>query len=418
MSFGKHFLSALIAKGATSQLIHGGSIKHLFKGSEIPLFEFVFSHTKKHAALPQPETILAHTGEELPKAVEPDSYYLDLMKKRHVEYELKKSMSASADHLKALKHDEALGTMTESVLDLVRDQYGTELHDFRDSADILLPTYYAQATGLDKGLSFGWPYLDTMTGGMLPGDIISFVGRPALGKTWQMLYGAHYGWLQAELDKNSPGSPRLFVSMEMKTVPIEQRLAAMHLSIPAFEVKNGLFTDVTFPKYKGGLSELKGFKAPFWVVNGRLTSTVEDIEVLARLLKPAAIFIDGAYLMQNKHSKNRYERVADNLDLLKGLADLAPTVCSWQFNREASKKKKEGEDPALEDIGYSDTIGQHSSLVLGLFESESVETTKTRRVKVLKGRNGETGEFMTNFNFDKMDFSQVEDTSVEKLQFA
>ena len=45
--------------------------------------------------------------------------------------------------------------------------------------------------------------------------------------------------------------------------------------------------------------------------------------------------------------------------------------------------------------------------MLGLFEEENVETLKQRRVKILKGRNGETGEFHDHWDFDVMDFSEV-----------
>ena len=345
------------------------------------------------------------------------------MAKRHVEYSLKKSMTEAAEQLKANTPDAALGTMAQTVMDLLREFYGTSVVDFRQAYELLMPVYLEQKKGI-KGLMLGWPTLDEMTGGLMVGDLISYVGRPALGKTWQMLYGCHHGWLQSELDPNSPGLSRMFVSMEMNTVAIEQRLASMHLSIPAFKVKNGQLANYgpeggSLGKFKKGLKKLEGFKAPLWVVDGNLTATVEDVEALARQLKPDAIFIDGAYLLQHPKAKDRYARVAENLDLLKkNVAPIAPTVASWQFNRGASKKKKEGEDPDLEDIGYSDAIGQHSSLVLGLFEAGSVETLNLRRVKVLKGRSGETGEFMINFRFDTMDFSEVVETSVEHLHFA
>ena len=293
--------------------------------------------------------------------------------------------------------------------------------DLRQTHDLLLSVYAQQKQGF-KGLDFGWPYLDSMTGGMRKDDLISYVGRPALGKTWQMLYGAHYGWMQAEMNPELAGSPRLFVSMEMDAVSIAQRIMSMHLSIPAFKVKNGQFTNVgpgggTLVKYQKGLKQLQGFKAPFWIVHGKLSATVADIEALAVQLKPEAIFIDGAYLLQNPKVRNRFERVAENLDLLKrDIAPIAPTVCSWQFKRPEKKKKGKDEvqeDHDLDDIGYSDTIGQHSSLVLGLFQPDSVETIQRRRVKVLKGRNGETGEFMTNFRFDTMDFSEYVEQEID-----
>ena len=93
------------------------------------------------------------------------------------------------------------------------------------------------------------------------GDLISYVGRPALGKTWQMLYGCHHGWLQSELDPNSPGSSRMFVSMEMSTVPIEQRLSGDAPVHPRVKVKNGQLGTIgegggTLGKFKKGLKKL------------------------------------------------------------------------------------------------------------------------------------------------------------------
>ena len=112
--------------------------------------------------------------------------------------------------------------------------------------------------------------------------------------------------------------------------------------------------------------------------------------------------------------------MAENADLIKKqLAAIAPTVVSWQFAKTASQKnKKKGESATMDDIGYSDAIAQVSSIVLGIFEDESVDTVKRRRIDVLKGRSGETGSFVANWNFDTMDFSEVEGENVEDMQIA
>ncbi len=43
---------------------------------------------------------------------------------------------------------------------------------------------------------------------------------------------------------------------------------------------------------------------------------------------------------------------------------------------------------------------------LSSFEDENVETLARRRVDILKGREGATGHFYINWNFNKMDFSE------------
>ena len=75
--------------------------------------------------------------------------------------------------------------------------------------------------------------------------------------------------------------------------------------------------------------------------------------------------IDGAYLLRHRNVRlDRFTRAAENVELIKrNCTDLEMMAfCSWQFNREASKKQKKGkgEEGDLEDIGYSDAIGQIS----------------------------------------------------------
>jgi replicative DNA helicase len=421
MTVGKDFLAAVAAKGTISDILQQGPITHLFTGTEVEVWKFVHEFVKKYGSFPTPETIQAHTSIELPTVSEPPAYYRDLMETRYVEMSLKTAMKTASEALQpgAAGASAALGGMTETILKLLRTQNGASIADLRDALDLLMPAYKQQSTGAGgEALMLGWPYLDEMTGGLRKGDLVSFIGRPALGKTWQMLFGALYGWLTAEANPEHPGVSRMFVSMEMNVLPVEQRLASMVFATPFDKIKKAQLS-TAFPdnltKFTKNLKTLKGFKKPFWIVDGNLTSTVDDILILVRQLKPDAIFIDGAYLLQHPKAQDRYKRVAENVDLLKrDIAAEAPCVCSWQFNRDATKKKG-GDEAGLEDIGYTDAIPQHSALVLGLFESDSVETLKHRRIKVLKGRSGETGQFMVKFDFDHMDFSQYVQKSVEEL---
>jgi hypothetical protein len=146
------------------------------------------------------------------------------------------------------------------------------------------------------------------------------------------------------------------------------------------------------------------------VVDGALSATVNDILLLSRTLNPDVIYIDGAYLVRHPNvALGPYQRVAIvceqmKMDLATGLS--LPVIASWQFSRDAPKKKKDGSKVGLEDIAYSDVIGQLSAIVLGLFEGETIESVKRKRVDMLKGRGGEEGEFYTHWDFKKMNFAQ------------
>lgn len=423
------YLSAVIAEQSVTAFLQHGTIEHLFRPNEIEAFKFVREFVKQYAKLPSTDTLEAHTGEVLNAHTEPAEYYLDLMQARHIELTCKQAMKKASDLLLPENKDPeaALKTLTEAVMQLATQHYQKQIVDFRDAYDVIVPEYVQQYNAeIGNRLMLGWPSFDQMSGGIVRGDKVGMVGRPAAGKTWQMLYAAVHGWRAANeaflaSEGKKPelleGASRLFVSMEMAKLPIEQRLAAMQAKVPMSQLKHADLTTAGLKKLKKGLTEIKGYGAPFWIVDMNLAGFVEDIWMLARQLKPDAIFIDGAYLLKHPTERDRFRRVAENADLIKSeLCSLVPTVCSWQFAKTASKKKK-GEKVTGDDIGYSDAIYQASSIVLGLFEEESVETIKQRRIEVLKGRGGEVGQFRTNWDFNAMDFSEVVEEAVQELQF-
>jgi hypothetical protein len=429
MSLGKMFLSAAMAEGSVSTFLSYGPLGHLFKPNEQDMFDFVSGFAKEYGVLPKPGTVEAHTEEEVPTHAEPAAYYLDLLRERHVELTIKTAMKQASDLLKPEAKDAsaAAAALTAALMKLAVQQGGATIHDFRDAADILIPEYVQQYTqDTSERLMLGWPTLDNMSGGFVKGDFVSIVGRPKMGKTWDMLYAATYGWLkaQAEYAKTQKddvliGSSRLLVSMEMKTLPIEQRLAAMALKVPIGQIKHAELSSLGLQKYKDGLMSLKGFGAPFYVVDGNLASTVADIEALCRQLKPGALFLDGGYLVQHPTEKDRFRRVAENATLIKErLCPLQPTVVSWQFAKPPGGKGKKAEKLTADNIGYTDAIQQLSTTALGIFEEDSVETLNRRVIEILFGRNGEVGRFITNWDFGpNMDFSEVFEEAVEELQF-
>jgi replicative DNA helicase len=250
------------------------------------------------------------------------------------------------------------------------------------------------------------------------GEIVSYIGRPQAGKSWLTLYGALHNFKR----KLDPGVKRrnvLFVSMEMMTVPILQRLSSMYTGCPISDLKSGFSSD-TYLKFDMTLEFMSKEENRMYVVDGNLAASVEDIYSLADSLNCSTIYVDGAYLLRHKNIKlDRFTRAAENIELMKRYTtDLGMvTFSSWQFNREATKKKGKGnEDAGLEDIGYSDAIGQISSVVLGLFIDDSAESVGKRNVRVLKGRNGEVGQFSINWDFKKMNFDQVDPPVGEKIE--
>jgi len=404
-SDGKRLLSALVYGGDLKTYADLHLEEHYFKGSELSLYSLIYNHVASFGKLPHPDTIKETDGFEdaLVDVKEPPEFYMQAVETRFMYSQLKEAVIQAQELLKDELPQDAYVVLAERISNLSKVKKRKHLFDFRDAAEKIFSMYKMEKadTG-DYLVKFGWPTLDNMTGGIRPGDMVSFVGRPAAGKTFQLLYSAHRNW-------NESNHVPLFVSMEMTATIIQQRLAAMHTSKPLANLLKGMLSTSALDKMMAGLSAMKGKERPFWLIDGNLTVNVDDIVMAARQLQPTAIYVDGAYLLRHPNPKvSKWDRMSDNAEMLKQLVatDLGiPVICSYQFNRDSKKKKKE-DKAGVEDIYGSDSIGQLSTVVLGLFEEESIETMHRRRIEVIKGRNGETGSFCIRWNFNQMDFSE------------
>lgn len=395
--------------------------EQLFKGVETDIFKWVAAHLGDYHALPSFET-LTQQFPEIKEAdcPEPTKYYVDLLDRRFVYDSINQ---CNIDSQTILKEDKTQVVEAESVLKATLDRITQQRYRSRimnvgqDAPTLVMNAYKASS---EARVTFGWPYMDNMTGGAVGGDVISFVGRPAAGKTWKVLKVALHNWLK--------GRNVLFASMEMNHLAIAQRITAMYTHVSASDVKNSSIPTLgfggnasTWTKFLKGLGQMPKLPGQFYVVDGNLAAYADDLYMLAAQLKCEAIFIDGAYLMRHRNARlDRFTKVAENVELMKQLGtDLEiPTFASWQFNRQAAKKGKglqKNEKAGLEDIGYSDAIPQVSSIVMGLHQEEGIETMNQRIIDVMKGRNGEIGQFAVHWDFQTMNFDQISEES-EKLK--
>lgn len=381
----------------------------MFREDERELFDFVREHAMSYSKLPERKTV-RKWGKEHSVAIpstealsEPHKYYFDRMEHRNLKIGLLSSMKEAEQH----RQDDpqiALDVLTSSILELHNTARRKQLVNIaEDGAKIVEAEYVKTLLNENTGLKFGWPTFDKMSGGLVGGDLVSIVGRPGMGKTYMALHGMIHAWHQ--------GMTTLFVSMEMKNTPIIQRVTAMASNTSISELKSA---QVASKKYKGMMDVMGSMKGEhgMWVADGALSATVDDIRILCSQLQPDVLFIDGAYLLRHSNTRlQRHDKINTNVELVKSLlADELniPVTQTFQFNREAASKKSQG-DIGLENIAGSDAIGQLSSAVLGLFEQETIETKLKKQIRLLKGRNGEQGEFTINWRFGGFGIKQDHD---------
>ena len=404
---GSKLISSIIKQGDLTEYLTMSLDISMFLGISDNLFQFVEDHVSTHGAFPNPETVEQHLDIELPTVVEPTSYYLEHFEKRYYQQTLKKGMLDAQAMLKAKNPIEALQSLQSIVVGLTITKNRQQLINYTTDASKLIKDNYKQQWLGDHGISMGWEYMDNSTGGLLAGDVLAFLARPGLGKTYNLLHMAKTAWEE----EKTP----LIISMEMNPLVLSQRIIAMQSHVPSKYIKTGelppIFKKTVFDTLDANTDSNK---PPFWIVDGNLTASVKDIALLCHQLKPSAVYVDGAYMLKPDEKKYaKHEQIAETIQGLKQriAGDIAtPVVTTYQFNREQTKAKQSG----TEHIGGSDAIGQIASIVLGLSgnndPSDPSYHKHEKEVDVIKGRNGETGSFTINWKFEQppfMDFSQI-----------
>lgn len=405
-SAGIDLLSALVADGDTKQFVFMEDVTPYLRPVEMQLFEFIRGHVHDNGVLPHAGTVEEDTDFTLTKVKEPSSYYLKRVRDRYVKDVLRTAVESANKEftIKTGDVDKGVSVIMDAVLRLSILENTAQVVDFRDAYDYVWSTFVSATKGVATGgRTLGWPTFDSQVGGVVAADLVSVVGRPAMGKTWFLLWIALHMWRKYDM-------PVVFFSMEMPKETMLQRMAALWTSVQMTGLQRGALDSNEKARLHKGMLKVKGMKHPFLLVDGNLCSTVADVYTYSQQLSPSAVFIDGAYLLGHPNPRlNRYQRVAENCDLLK--KDVAgslgvPVVASWQFSKEAEKKKGKA---GLADIGYTDAIAQLSSVVLGLFEDDNVETLYKRKIEILKGRSGETGQFYVRWDFARMNFNEIVD---------
>lgn len=399
-----NYLSALVRSGSLEQFTRTRFVGQLLNyAPDTAAFQTITGYVLTHGKVPAPETAEAMLKVAMLSPAEPPTFYAEVLHKDFVVRGIKQAGDAASKHLTVSLFEpfKALEAMQVAVSAVSSLSTADRLHRFNDWTSEYKHTAYKMNTAGAAPLVFGWPTMDEMVSSVYPGDIMSLVARPGVGKTWVLCHIA--------LHTARAGGKVLLFSMEMSAVDIQNRLLALHTGISATHLDQWQLSTQETQVVAGAAS----LPADLLVVDGNLSASIDDVTALVTYHKPALVLVDGAYLLENSQERDLYRKVAVNAMMLKRrVAPTAPVGASWQFRRGEGKGKK---SYTLDDIAHADAIGQLSSIVIGMesdVESDGGANTaavtsahgeqptlESRRLKVLKGRKGETGEVRVRWQF-------------------
>ena len=261
------------------------------------------------------------------------------------------------------------------------------------------------------GLETGFTDYDDLTGGLHASELVILAARPSMGKTALAMNIAEYIVMHERVTT-------LFVSLEMSSIELGDRLLCSTAEVNSNRLRNGTITVEERRRLVEKAAEIS--QMPLYVDDSP-SRTMTEIAAAARRLKRkenlGLVVIDYLQLIEPDNPKDsRQEQVARIARRLKGLArELSvPVLCLAQLNRQADELRH-GHRPRLSHLRESGAIEQDADVVMFIHREENYQTSEEDKERVkgeadlilAKQRNGPIGDIKLTWRHEFTRFSNA-----------
>ena len=253
-----------------------------------------------------------------------------------------------------------------------------------------------------SGLLTGVIELDTITGGLEPGQLVIVAARPSVGKTAIALNMAD--------SVVTHGKSVAFFSLEMTRREIIQRLIALRTGVSVSDMRAGSLKPLQWDLISASQGKANGQRLH---LIDRSSIGVAYVRATARKIKRQhgldLIVVDYLGLMRGE-GQNRTQEIGSLSRGLKGLAKElgVPIIALAQLNR--ATETRQDKRPMLSDLRDSGEIEQDADIVVMLHREEQHNPAPEWRgladLLVRKNRNGPLGEIQLTLDGPTMKFSR------------
>lgn len=222
--------------------------------------------------------------------------------------------------------------------------------------------------------------------------------------TWMEVIASRYQW--------AVGYKPLLFTREMSVDQIVKRFDAAHAGVAHARLRSGQLTHEEYDKYQETLRLMEGAE-PFWIVgDDEASSGISGILAKVDKYKPNIVWIDGVYLVEDERgAKSFWEKIKNvATDLQSGAKQKGiPFVVSHQFNQEGRDDKG-----TADTLAYGD-LQKWFDGIIGMYQTEDLRVNKEMLFKLLKHREGERLDFVTQWDLENMifDVKGIESDDVE-----
>ncbi len=361
---------------------------------------------------------LGRVSQSVPNAAHA-TYYANIVRQKAI---FRALIEASTEILRdaydeSRESRELLSQAEQRIFSILDNRGDSSVSDIREILHEAMDRLDARMRGehTSGGVDTGFTALDSLCGGFHDSELIILAARPSMGKTAFAMNITEYVSVDIEV-------PTLFVSLEMSSIELADRLLCSKARVNGHRLRNGTISNDERRKLVETASQIS--QSPLFVDDSP-SRTITEIAAAARRIrrregKLGLIVIDYLQLIEPDNSKDpRQEQVAKIARRLKGLARelKVPVLCLAQLNRQAEDSKDHV--PKLSHLRESGAIEQDADVVMFIHREEYFRRGEEQKdvageaeIHIAKQRNGPVGKIDLIW---RKEFTRFEDKAPERL---
>ena len=398
-------ISKVIETGSIHEVSQAGIKPAHFAGEWEDIYQWVLDYASRHGSTPSERAFHSAYGDVIIENTDTESFS-GLMEELIEAYKRRTMAEAMTEAVADLDNDRVDSAITKLSSALQSASADTvRLRDFNiiERWEERLARYEemrSQPNAL-RGIPTGFSGLDRITHGLRPQQFIVMVGEPKRGKSLFQLIMAQAC--------HRHGLRPLFISFEMSVAEQESRYDALLSGVPYDRILSGNLNSADMRKIEKSMKLMKNMQPFIMSEDAQSLTTISAISAKIQEFRPDAVFIDGMYLMddENGEPKGSPQALTNITRASKRLAQrwdipvvATSQVLSWKLGNKRTRAI------TADSIGYTSSFVQDADLVLGVERNPDIDDQSI--IRVVEARTAPKAEVHVQWDWDKMDFSEVE----------
>jgi replicative DNA helicase len=386
----------------------GITVDHFEDDSSKRAWLWCVGYWKEYGQRPTEEAFVQdYPAYRLTRIAEPLDYVIDQLHERR-RYNLLVDMLTAVSTV--LDEDEPIESRTKRAAKILREQMSSieiissQARDTNVAKTMTqrLDRYRDMEKNKGKllGIPTGYQFIDLVGGGWQPEQLITLFGLSKGGKSIILMNMA--------VEALAQGYDVLFIGYEMSNAEQELRFDGMNAGINYRKIMGGNLTKRDWDDLIASMKVSAAYGDFVLTSDASRGMTVSSIAAKAEQHWPDVIFIDGTYLMDDEDGavKGSSQSLTNITRGLKRTAQKMRIPIIGSTQALSWKRGAKSKGLTSDTIGYTSSYVQDSDLVIAVFQEEGRDDEI--KLRVTENRMGGKGECTARWDFDTMNFEQVD----------